>query len=352
MSSQCAPGHPRGMGIMLLTAFLGSATVPALHFWISKHQATDLEANRERIEASLNAPERKTESAIPERWKRRIPAPDWFTLGPAEGQPEFDSELLFSSRDVELFERKRSREGEFADALGSLAAPEATVTAAGVALHWEAPKGMTKVRTELADNPLLDLKYRVYRWREGEEPRLLTTIEVSQIYHLDTGLPLWKERFFYCVATVLEGTIDDLPTLMETAHSPVITVETSQNFEVHVLGGTESLARLEVAAFREGGWIRKTFAVTPGGRVGVDNESEDSAFDTGLRVTQIVVREERGEVSVQRPIFLSDGRREVDSISGLPTYRTDAEPVSSRFVEVHCEDRDQTIQTFTSPPLH
>jgi len=63
------------------------------------------------------------------------------------------------------------------------------------------------------------LGFRVYRWREGEEPRLVSPLAANETSFTDRDLPLWRVRFFYCVATVIEGTIGDLLTLIESKRS-------------------------------------------------------------------------------------------------------------------------------------
>ena len=269
----------------------------------------------------------------------------------------FASELLFANRTLEVFQAKGSREGEFARALSPPTPPRAEVNRDGVALRWTSPPGMTAVRSSLGDHPLLELTYRVYRWREAEAPASIGSVDITQTFYLDQDLPLWSERYYYCVATVLEGKMEDLPTLIESRPSSVISVQTSQNFQLSILSGTPDLAHVEVAAFQDGGWRRREFAVTPGARIGSGaaetqegtTESEPD-FDTGLTVLNIEVREESGEVRVERPIFLPDGRREVDPASGLPTFRSVNEPVQARVVELECLDPAGDVKRISSSP--
>lgn len=337
---------------MLLTVFLASATVPALHLWIDRDAGNTLENGWSRFGNSLTGSSRPTRSSIPDWWTRELLDLGW-TAGPPPEKTAFGSDLLFPPRALELFAAKGSREGEFAQALSPPTTPRFEANQDGVALRWTSPPGMTAVRTQLGDHPLLQLAYRIYRWRESEAPTLLGAVDITQSFYLDQDLPLWSERFYYCVATVLEGKIDNLPSLIESKPSPVIAVQTPQNYQLQVLGGSPDLAEVEVAVFREGRWQRREFAVSPGSRIGaptVFGEDSDADFDTGLQVLNIEVREESGEVSVQRPIFLPDGRREVDPASGHPTFRSVNEPVQARRVELECMDPAGDVKRISSSP--
>jgi hypothetical protein len=215
------------------------------------------------------------------------------------------------------------------------------------------PVGMTAVRAELGGHPLLQLAYRIYRWREAESPTLLGAVDITQTFYLDHDLPLFSDQYYYCIATVLEGKIDDVPTLMESKNSSVISVRSKQKYQVSVLGGSEGLARVEVAVYADGRWRRKEFAVTPGSRIGVagvPREESEPDFDTGLTVLDIEVREETAEASIDRPIFLPDGRREVNPSTGLPTFRSMTEPVHSQIVELECLDHAQEVTRISSSP--
>jgi hypothetical protein len=339
---------------MLLTVFLASATFPALNSWIHHNQGSSLEAARSRLEAGLQNADRPGISLIPHWWARKKEPLSWFDPNWPFERLEVSSEVVFSAAVLDAFEARSTRESEFKAAVGSPEAPEVGVTDAGVALRWRPPEGLVAVRSELAENPLLDLRFRIYRWREGEDPQLLTSLEVTQNFFLDKNLPLWRDQYFYCVATVLEGKLDEVPTLIESKPSPVISVETRDRFSLQVLDGTGDRAEVEVSAQQGGRWIRQTFQVAPGERIGATSAEESAdlgPFDTGLTLLEIDVREVSEEVEVQRPVFLPDGRREVDAQSGLPTFRTRKIPASARILELRCKNQALQTREYTSEPL-
>lgn len=331
--------HPGGGRRLLLTAFLAAATVPALLSWTSRTQGRAIRSRLSELDQLLAAGIEDRRESLPGRVVTEVPAAELVRIPAATGL-RFRSELVFSAAQIDLFRRKSAREGEFERALKPPEGLAATATRNGIEVVWSSPPGLAEVTAALRDEPLLRLGFRVYRWREGDEPKLLATLEGSRTAYQDRDLPIRQERFFYCVATVLEGTIGDLPTLIESKLSPVITAETLENYTLELLGGTEEVAELALEAWVDGAWRRCEIDLSAGDRVAAsiarerDGRIVDVELDTGLEVSQIRWLEGTLDTEVQHAEFLPDGRRKLDPSSGLPTFRTEAVTIPTRTLEL------------------
>ncbi len=358
--------HPRTPGIMLLTAFLGSVTVPTLNSWIHRKKGRDLGRQQVALEAKLA--EGDGGHGIPARWQNRTDPSVWTWSVPSETALRVDRERLFSADHLDLFLEKSKQEGQWKRVLLATSEPTAKVSRDGIELRWAPPANLSELRSQIDDDPLLSLGYRVYRWREGGEPELLATNEVTQSFYRDQSLPLWRQRFFYCVATVLEGRIGELPTLIESQRSPVISVDTLENFSLEILDGGVDSAQVKLSIYQEGQWDSsfrtvqpgdslRPWSTTPTGEPDVEPRSaapESSSSwlpgDTGLTVESIDVRSESQQQTVERPEFLPDGRRKIDS-AGRPSIRSEVVPVSVSYLELHCLDHEGKQRTFTSSAI-
>lgn len=342
----------RFLGPLLLTAFLGAATVPALLSWIRHSTSREVGALAAELDEQLRGGAEDRRAVLPSPVVGERDAAALVRLPERVGL-RFRSELVFSAAQIELFAEKSHREVEFERALKPPEALTATVTPEGVELAWGPPADLAAVRERLRSQPLLRLGFRVYRWREGDEPKLLTTFEGGKTAFQDRDLPLWQERFFYCVATVLEGTIGDLPTLIESKRSAVITADISERFTLRVLAGEADEVRCALEATLDGRLHQRVFAVAAGAPI-VPPAADDlpaelaARLATGLTLTASRwVEGSRVEVR-ERPEFLPDGRRKLDPASGLPTFRSESATVPTRALEVTCRDRSGATRTFTS----
>ncbi len=344
---------PRGRGALLLTAFLSAATVPALLSWTSHEDRQVLQSRQGELDELLRAGVEVRRESLPSRVVSGAQAAELVGV-PSDAGLRFKSELLFSDAQIELFRQKSEREGEIERTLKPPDAVTAKATRDEIEVEWTAPADLDAVRASLRDQPLLRLGFRVYRWREGEEPTLLTTFEGVRTAYQDRDLPLWRERFFYCVATVLEGTIGDLPTLIESKRSPVITAETLENYLLAVVDGTDDSARLELSAWLDGQWRKSTLDVGVGTRITAESrrtlEGRDEPFtlDTGLTVRELRWVDGQLETSTQRPEFLPDGKRRLDPATGLPTFRTEPVSVPTRTLTVILSEPSGATRTISS----
>lgn len=346
--SQPRGAHPGGHGLLLLTAFLIAATVPALHSWTSRNQERQLRARRAELDELLNVGSKERAGALPGRDEGDGPRRS--VEVPAGVRRVFEDTLVFSPQSIELFKTKGLREGEFERALKPPAAVTATATRDGIELSWEAPAELDSLRVMLRDLPLLRLGFRVYRWREGEEPRLLSSFDAGQTNITDRDLPLWRVRFFYCVATVLEGTIGDLPTLIESKRSSVMNVETAENFELKVLDGSADRARLHVSAWVEGASLEGVAEFKAGQRVRtqLDRAGTPVDVDTGLTLEGLRIVDGTVEKTIQRAEFLPDGRRKLDPASGRPVFRAVTITVPTRTLELRLNEASGATRTLTA----
>ncbi len=351
-TSRSQAAQARFVGPLLLTAFLGAGTVPALLFWFQQAREREFRGLQGELDLQLRSGTTERRETLPTRVLDEREAPTQFQL-PERSSLHFRSELAFSAAQIESFRAKRSREGEFERALNPPTSLAATVRSGAIELSWEPPVDLDQVRDRLQGQPLLRLGFRVYRWREGDEPKLLTTFEGGKTAFQDRDLPLWRERFFYCVATVLEGTIGELPTLIESKRSSVITADTLEQFTLRVLDGEADHVRCALEASLDGRRHELTFDVAVGHPIvpppAADLDAEEAVrLDTGLTVES--ARWIDGTLSVlrQRPEFLPDGRRKLDPASGAPTFRSESGSVPTRTLEVTCRDRSGATRTFTS----
>jgi len=351
-----ASAQPAFLGALRLTAFLAAATVPALLSWTNRAPEEDLQRRHAELTELLRAGVEGRRRSLPPRETAGVPPAD-FTANLSGERPRLGSEIVFSRAELDLFTSKSHREGEFERALQPPADVTAKAGKESVEVAWAPPAGLAELRSSLGSQPLLRLGFRVYRWRDGDEPKLLTTFEGDRTAYEDRDLPLWRERFFYCVATVIEGTIGDLPTLIESKPSQVIPVETTENFTLEVVEGEADRVRLSLHALVDGRTIDRTIDAAVGDAI-APAVTDDTPAELARRLrTGLTLESKRfvdSEVveTVQRPEFLPDGRRKLDPSSGLPTFRSESVARPFRTLEVTCRDAAGATRTFTSAPLN
>ncbi len=341
--------QPRWIQGWVLTAFVVAATVPALISWMDRRQRSALEMRRTRLESllrvqnpteELSQPSARERVANPERWE------GWFK-GVGD-DIRLRDELLFDPEVLDQFHEQQNRRLDFAERLEAPPGLVAEVERDAVELRWLVPEALTELRSSLGEDSLLRIGFRVYRCLENEDPKLLGFNEISQSFFRDEDLPLWRERLHYRVATTLEGEVAGQKTLIDSRLSGVVSVETPENFTIELLGGDAVQARVQVAVYHSGRWIRETFEARPGEALGsprvVDEENVD--FDTGLRVVAIDVLEGSISETVQKLEFLPDGRRKVDPATGLPSHVQLKYRVAVENVRLRCQDRNGGERTF------
>ncbi len=352
--------HPRGLGLVLLTAFLGAATVPALHSWERRSQERQIEDRQARLARLLQAGSEDRRGSLPERdaggatdgTSRIVGRPDRRSVVvPAGARRTLEDTLVFPPSTVELFRAKGLREGEFERSLKPPVTVTCTATRDGIDVRWERPADLDAQLATLRDLPLLRLGFRVYRWREGEEPRLVAPLAANETSFTDRDLPLWRVRFFYCVATVIEGTIGELPTLIESKRSPVMKVETTENFKLEVEGGAADRASVVLTAWLDGAERRETLELVPGQRIAKSVRRDGRPFDldTGLTLQELRVVDGTAVKAVQRAEFLPDGRRKIDPATGRPSFHDESVTVPTRTLELRMTELGGAARTLSAP---
>lgn len=351
MTRARSPAPPR-LGLLWWTAAVASIAAPLALLVTARGEAAVLSRYQGELAELLRTGSEHRRGSLPA--VLAIDGAAAPTASAPAGPVVFAVTSVFSATEIERYRRKSASEGEFAQALQPPATLAADVTPDAIAVHWELPDGVGPVLERLADLPLLRLRFRVYRWREGDEPKLLTTLDGHRTAFQDRDLPVGRERFFYCVATVIEGTIGDLPTLIESKRSSVITVETVENFTLEVIESEADLVRLGLRATVDGRVLDRVLDVALGQPIvpAVSAETPEPLarrLDTGLTLTGVRLVEGNEQRTRSRPEFLPDGRRKLDPATGLPTYRSETLSVPTRTLELTCRERSGAIRTFTSP---
>jgi hypothetical protein len=352
--------HPRGLGLVLLTGFLTAATVPALHSWARRNQERQLQNRQGRLERLLQAGSEDRRDALPERDPGNATDGTSRSVGrtargsvvvPVGARRSLEDTLVSPPSTVELFRAKGLREGEFERSLKPPATVTCSATRDGIEVRWELPADLDAQIALLRDLPLLRLGFRVYRWREGEEPRLVAPLAANETSFTDRDLPLWRVRFFYCVATVIEGTIGDLPTLIESKRSPVMKVETTENFKLEVEGGGADKASVALTAWLDGSVRHETLEVAPGQRIAktIRRDGRPFELDTGLTLQELRVVDGTTERAIQRAEFLPDGRRKIDPLTGRPVFHSENITVPTRTLELRMTEAGGATRTLSAP---
>ncbi len=356
MSTHRTPLPPR-LGVVAALTALAAIAVPVRLLGLGRRIEHSLLERRERLERREQKERRERHNDLPDVVAVDAVAAVAATAAPpAEGRDavRFHADSVFTAEQQARWVDKHASEGEFARDLLPPTSVEALAAPERIDVEWTAPANFAALRARVAAQPLLRLGFRVYRWREGNEPKLLTTLASDRTTFLDRDLPLGRERFSYCVATVIEGTIGDLPTLIESKRSSVISVETVENFSLTVLETEADVVRLEIDAVIDGRSIERLVDVAVGAPIvpAVSPETPEllaRRLDTGLTLVGVRVVEGRTEEVRSRPEFLPDGRRQLDPVTGLPTFRSETVARPRRTLEMTCRERSGAIRTFTSP---
>jgi hypothetical protein len=140
--------HPRGLGLVLLTAFLTAATVPALHSWVRRNQERQLQNRQGRLERLLQAGSEDRRDALPERDPGNATDGTSRSAGrtarhsvvvPVGARRSLEDTLVSPPSTVELFRAKGLREGEFERSLKPPATVTCSATRDGIDVRWERP---------------------------------------------------------------------------------------------------------------------------------------------------------------------------------------------------------------------
>ncbi|MSR45922.1 MAG: hypothetical protein EXS13_02450 [Planctomycetes bacterium] len=347
--------QPPRLGALWLIVFLASATVPALLSWTGRSQCEELRLRKEQLAALFNAGNGDRRPSLPVSIEIGATTAALARTRPLD-RLRLDPAIVFSPAQIELYRDQGAIEGDFDRVLSPPDGVTARATRDAVVVEWAPPDRFAELTSRLVSQPLLRLGFRVYRWRENEggEPKLLTTLVAREMAYQDHDLPLGRERFTYCVATVIEGTIGDLPTLIESKRSSVISVETIENFSLEVMDAQAAAIRVLLHAYVDGQTIDRVLDVAVGDPIAAVAaadlpEALARRLDTGLILTALKTLEANESQTHERAEFLPDGRRKLDPTSGLPSFQTESVTVPIRTLEWTCRERSGATRTFTSP---
>jgi|GEM_PF-3396173 len=219
----------------------------------------------------------------------------------------------------------------------------------GIKLEWKGYSPNREVIRKLEGNPLLELRYTIYRWTKGRKPEVVTVLPVKQEEFLDTSISPTQEEYYYSVLLTLEGSTVKGKVLLESAQSEIISVVSNDRFTVRVVGGDEVEVILSVAIFEKGKTVTELFRVGVDEPIGFPKETANMGlldFSTNLTLKAIKLIEEERKVPVKVPVFNSDGSVTIDLTTQLPRYREHSEFRPSLVITIECLDQKGRVRIF------
>jgi hypothetical protein len=213
----------------------------------------------------------------------------------------------------------------------------------GVELNWSPNPQNEALKENLADNPLLTLGYRIYRWtsNRASRPEALETLPYHRNQFIDTEIKPFASRYFYGVLCVFQGTVAEHRTLIESTHSEVVSIEMEDRFRLRIIGGDAEKVEIEVTRTVVGILQSQRFVVREGEMIGGVREipgQGQADFSTFLTLSAIRIREDQREETIQHPVFNSDGSRSLDPITRKPIFDPVLEIRPYQVLSIECED--------------
>ncbi|MEW6741121.1 MAG: hypothetical protein AB1486_00030 [Planctomycetota bacterium] len=364
----------------MLTTLGVALIVPALKFLTVQKGGKALDVRIQSVSALL---ERRMEGVLPSR-EPADQLPDESSYRAAFhvmfGEPEVGGSAFFTRDEVARFQERRRREGEWRQAI----APPLNVSglelpARGILIRWTSNPRNSQLLETTARDPLLHLAYHVYRWTKGTPPAEIAELDLGQTEYLDQDLKAYAQDYFYSVFTVLEGRLRtlldgrlrDARAIIESERSNVVPVRSSDSFEIEILHGSTDGVQLAITrtgpastdpdstgaeSIGQGASHRREFYVRPESRVGRAVEIAPQLwvdFDTGLTLKSVREVAEENRVTVERPAFEPDGRRQVDPVTGDPLFESVPTILVTRRLVLECVDvegRPRVLETHLGPP--
>lgn len=276
--------------------------------------------------------------------------PDLLEIAP----PDLDvgPECFFPPAALEAW-RERRTAGELLAALEPPVELTAHATDEGVLLAWKPPPRLGELQREVGRSTRLELVWRVYRWRPGDDPRLLDEVPIDTDRYLDRGLGPVGGRVFYSVFTALKGRIGGRDTLIQSESSRAIEIHVPDRNEIVLeglagdSGGEQASAapKIRLVVRRtDDPRSASTFVVGEGEPVGsLVTNADGRTLDlrTGFVVRGIAIRTVERRVTVRRPVFEPDGSRAFDPDRGF-LFREEVRTIPARRLEVTLERPGET----------
>lgn len=252
----------------------------------------------------------------------------------------FEPTVFFANHELASYQDRKSRE----DRYQGIAPPlnlSARERADGMVLEWDHNPVNEAIKRDVADDPGLRTGYRIYRWREGQEPKVIATDSMESNSFFDQQAGPRGGRLNYSVLAVLEGRIGDRETLIESRQSEVLNIDLKEAFVLRLVSGDLERVTIEVTVGTEANPYSARFEVASGDSIGTLSgvDGEDGVrtvdFGTGLVVKEIVeVNDSRDEV-IRHPLFNPDGSRASDETGFLT--REEVREIPVQRLEVRCE---------------
>jgi hypothetical protein len=213
----------------------------------------------------------------------------------------------------------------------------------GVELTWTDNPQNQALLKKLMNNPLLSLNYKVYRWNSGRrsQPEPIALLPYDRNYYVDKGVGPLGIRYYYNVLTVYGGKIGEHATLIESQESETVDITTKDRFRLRIIHGTADRVQVEVSVGKGGNQISRTFSVAGGDEIGgwIDLPGAGRVdLTTTLKVVAIRTRDEIREVSLDHPVFNSDGSRSLDPITRRPVFQNKPVERNITVYSLECED--------------
>jgi hypothetical protein len=333
--------------LLLLAIIGGLCIVLAVRFFFFNQETTRL---HERISRIRNHVETRRSGAASTEESFFIPRKPDLTKSDGERSDwTFNGLSFYDLREIDRFflEKIRDRDGAF-EILPPRNLHGAPVRG-GVKLVWSGNPLNGETIKKLAGNPLLQLRYKIYRWIKGMRPAVADVIPYEQKEYLDTTIDPAREEYYYCVLLILEGTAKENQIFIESKRSDVISVLSKDRFKIRVTGGSGETAFVSVTITDREEVYTESFVVEKGEKIGRPKDIAGKGtldFFTGLILRSIRFEKEEREISTRVPEFNSDGSIRISATTRDPVYRiiTENEPV--QVISIECIDRKGRVRIF------
>src|SRR5262249_20359211 len=246
------------------------------------------------------------------------------------------SRAFFEAQELKSFAARAGATGEFRRMISPPLELNATAGVNVVNLVWISNPRNEALRQKIADDPLLDIGYQIYRWTKTSRPQVLANTKLEETTYADASVGPGEQEYFYAVVTVLQGRVAGAPTVIESERSNVVRVDIGESFELEVLRRVEGGVVVAVKVAGPDEVLRCEVLVRSGEKIGAVEElapGRSQSFETGLTLTDVQENEEEKEVDVERALFEPDGRRTLDA-TGRPAFEIARKSVRLRRLKI------------------
>ncbi len=326
---------------LLLTSFLGFCIVlPFAYFHNFKEDKTAKQRSLHLREAIIEAEEGEISLM------NASDAVGGFRIATGKAAPSgriFGGTCFFEIPEIDLFLMNKLKTVEKVPELFPPLDLECEHGSNGIELRWSHNPRNDALIKNLAVNPLLTLRYKIYRWTSGESsrPDVIATLPEIRDQYLDQGIGPIGIQYYYSVLSALEGTVGKNRTLIESERSKVRSILCKDRFTLKLLHGTPDEVDLEISVQKNGARYSRIFSVRPGEKIGGEREVSEAGmvdFSTELKLLTIRTREEEREETILHPRFNSDGSRSIDITTGQPLFKERPEIRTYTIISIECED--------------